>query len=60
MRDIEDWMFHFERNAGPRLSELFVREAQKMPTSLTVLMQKLRDADAAARCQKDAGKLSEK
>jgi hypothetical protein len=49
VRDLDDWMFHFEKQAGPRLSEHFGDEAHSMPTELQVRLARLREAEKSAR-----------
>jgi hypothetical protein len=41
-RDIDDWMFHFERQVGPRLKELFELNLESLPPALASRLQKLR------------------
>lgn len=43
-RDIDDWMFHFERQVGTRLKELFGVNLETLPPALALRLQKLRDA----------------
>lgn len=40
-RDIDDWMFHFERQVGPRLKELFELNCEGLPPALVSRLQKL-------------------
>ncbi len=47
MRDIDDWMFHFERQAGPRLKELFGENLDGLPLELISRLEKLKDTDAS-------------
>ena len=44
-RDIDDWMFHFERQAGPRLKDLFEANLDSLPPSLALRLQKLGNAE---------------
>ena len=45
-RDIDDWMFHFERQAGPRLKALFEPDLESLPPSLALRLQTLRNVEA--------------
>lgn len=47
-RDIDDWMFHFERQAGPRLKALFEANLESLPPSLASRLQELRNAEVLA------------
>ncbi|MGO4685879.1 hypothetical protein [Hyphomicrobium sp. 2TAF46] len=44
-RDIDDWMFHFERQAGPRLKALFEANLESLPPALASRLQKLRNVE---------------
>ena len=44
-RDIDDWMFHFERQVGPRLKELFELNLDGLPPVLVARLQKLRSEE---------------
>ncbi|SFV32209.1 hypothetical protein [Hyphomicrobium facile] len=41
-RDIDDWMFHFERQAGPRLKEIFELNLDGLPPAIASRLKKLR------------------
>ncbi|MBY0559529.1 hypothetical protein [Hyphomicrobium sp.] len=41
-RDIDDWMFHFERQVGPRLKELYELNLDGLPPAISSRLQKLR------------------
>lgn len=47
VRDIDDWMFHFERRAAPRLREIFTENLEELPQRLRVLLERLRAVEAA-------------
>jgi hypothetical protein len=34
VRDIDDWMFHFERQAGQKLKQLFTAKDDALPQEL--------------------------
>ncbi|WP_339084402.1 hypothetical protein [Hyphomicrobium sp. ghe19] len=40
-RDIDDWMFHFERQVGPRLKELFEINLDGLPPTIATRLKKL-------------------
>lgn len=42
MRDIDDWVFHFERKAAPRLKEIFEKELDQTPEKMVEQLQRLR------------------
>lgn len=44
-RDIDDWMFHFERQAGPRLKALFEANLESLPPALALRLQELRNVE---------------
>lgn len=44
-RDIDDWMFHFERQAGPQLKALFEANLDGLPRALALRLQKLRNVE---------------
>ena len=44
-RDIDDWMFHFERQAGPRLKAMFEANLETLPPALASRLQKLRNVE---------------
>jgi len=46
VRDIDDWMFHFERQVGGRLRKLFSNDVAEMPDALAQRLQRLADADS--------------
>lgn len=41
-RDIDDWMFHFERQVAPRLKELFELNLDGLPPAIASRLKKLR------------------
>lgn len=45
MRDIDDWMFHFERQVAVRLRNLFSNDAQELPDALTQRLKRLAEVD---------------
>lgn len=47
VRDIDDWMFHFERQATPRLKELLPVNRDELPKDLALRLEKLRNVDRA-------------
>lgn len=49
VRDIDDWMFHFERRAAPRLKRIFTEHLEELPQHLLQLLDKLRSAEASRR-----------
>lgn len=48
VRDIDDWMFHFERQATPRLKELLPVDRDELPKNLALRLEKLRNVDRAS------------
>ncbi|HML28808.1 MAG TPA: hypothetical protein PKE16_08220 [Hyphomicrobium sp.] len=48
MRDIDDWMFHFERQAASRLRKLFSADVDELPKNIALRLEKLRDIDRAS------------
>lgn len=46
-RDIDDWMFHFERQVGPRLKAMFDSNLEKLPPALAARLQRLRSSESA-------------
>jgi hypothetical protein len=42
VRDIDDWVFHFERKATPRLKEIFEKELDGTPEKMIEQLQRLR------------------
>ncbi len=46
MRDIDDWMFHFERRVSPKLRELFGQNLESLPPELASRLEKLKEIDA--------------
>lgn len=49
VRDIDDWMFHFERRAAPRLRRIFTDHLEELPQHLLQLLDKLRSTEASRR-----------
>ncbi|MBS0233823.1 MAG: hypothetical protein JSR99_10085 [Proteobacteria bacterium] len=47
MRDIDDWMFHFERRAAPGLKKIFGEDLGELPMRLRLLLEKLRVTEAS-------------
>ena len=47
VRDIDDWMFHFERRAAPRLKRIFTEHLEELPQHLLQLLDKLRSTEAS-------------
>lgn len=47
VRDIDDWMFHFERRAAPRLKRIFTEHLEELPQHLLQLLHKLRSTEAS-------------
>ena len=47
MRDIDDWMFHFERQVSPRLKELFGQNLEGLPPKIASRLEKLKEMDAS-------------
>jgi hypothetical protein len=45
VRDIDDWMFHFERQVSPKLKELFALDLGSLPPELASRLEKLKQAD---------------
>ncbi len=45
MRDIDDWMFHFERQVSPKLKELFGLDLRNLPPELASRLEKLKQTD---------------
>ena len=51
VRDIDDWMFHFERKVGKQLRKLFTDDADApsdLPDALAMRLEKLRQAEVAS------------
>lgn len=48
VRDIDDWMFHFERQVSPKLKELFGQNLESLPPELASRLEKLRKIDASS------------
>jgi hypothetical protein len=46
VRDIDDWMFHFERQVSPKLKELFGLDLGNLPPELALRLEKLKQTDA--------------
>ncbi len=53
VRDIDDWMFHFERRAAPRLKRMFTADLGELPGELARLLEKLRRASEAVEHRRD-------
>ncbi len=49
VRDIDDWMFHFERRAAPQLKQIFTEHLEELPQHLLQLLDKLRSTEASRR-----------
>ena len=47
VRDIDDWMFHFERQVSPRLKELFGQNLESLPPEIASRLEKLKEMDAS-------------
>ncbi|HEY8128646.1 MAG TPA: hypothetical protein VIF39_08035 [Hyphomicrobium sp.] len=47
MRDIDDWMFHFERQVSPRLKELFGQNFGELAALIASRLEKLKEMDAS-------------
>ncbi len=47
MRDIDDWMFHFERQVTPGLKAILTKDLDELPPQLTALLETLRDRTAS-------------
>lgn len=45
VRDIDDWMFHFERQVAVRLRKMLSIDSRELPESLAQRLQKLAEAD---------------
>lgn len=45
VRDIDDWMFHFERQVGSRLKKLFGNDTKELPDELAMRLKKLREIE---------------
>lgn len=58
VRDIDDWMFHFERRAAPRLKRIFTEPLEELPQHLLQLLDKLRAAEASRREASERGRQS--
>jgi hypothetical protein len=46
VRDIDDWMFHFERRAASRLRKLFSKDLGELPHDLAARLERLGDLDS--------------
>ncbi len=47
VRDIDDWMFHFERRVAPGLKKIFSEDLGEFPVRLRLLLEKLRATEAS-------------
>ncbi|CCB65684.1 protein of unknown function [Hyphomicrobium sp. MC1] len=45
VRDIDDWMFHFERQVAVRLRKLFSNDVQELPDALMQRLKRLAEVD---------------
>ncbi|MBS0249490.1 MAG: hypothetical protein JSR78_00310 [Proteobacteria bacterium] len=45
MRDIDDWMFHFERQVAVRLKRMFSVDVSELPEALAQRLQLLDEAE---------------
>ncbi len=53
-RDIDDWMFHFEREVGPRLKAMFDLNLEKLPPKLAARLQQLKSTEDPSIDRPDA------
>ena len=54
VRDIDDWMFHFERQVAPRLRKLLHAERGDLPHDIASRLEKLRAAHGGDRHPSDS------
>jgi hypothetical protein len=54
VRDINDWMFHFERQAGPKLKQLFSADDEALPQELARRLQILGSVESSSGIQSAA------
>lgn len=45
VRDIDDWIFHFERMAAPRLKEIFEQDLDGMPEKIVEQLKRFRETE---------------
>lgn len=45
MRDIDDWMFHFEQQVRGRLRKMFSNDTAELPDAIAQRLQRLAEAD---------------
>lgn len=53
MRDIDDWMFHFERRVGAVLKELFSDDQNTLPPELNTRLKMLGNAERSSERQRE-------
>ncbi len=58
MRDIDDWMFHFERQVTPGLKAILTKDLGELPPQLATLLETLRDGAASKEKDHQAGESS--